>query len=111
MEFKNEVTLQGIVGNIHVQSYDNVKMARLSVATNETYTSKDGCAVIATTWHNVTAWENPTKPGNITALDTISKGDKVRVTGAIVNKKYIAPDGSERTTTEIKAKTLGHVND
>lgn len=109
MEFINEVIIQGIVGNIRVDTFNGVKMARLSLATNRAYTSKDGSAVIDTTWHNVVAWENPDKPDTITCLDAISKGDKIHVTGYIHNTKYTGSDDIDRTFTEIKATTLAHV--
>ena len=111
MEFINEITLQGIIGNIRTDSYNGVKMARIGVATNTVYTSKDGVAVIDTQWHNVVAWENPDKPDGITGLDTFQKGDKVRITGSIKYVRYTGTDGAERTSTEIKAKTLAYVKD
>jgi len=110
MEYINEATLQGIVGNIRVDTFNGVKMARLSLATNRAYTSKDGQIIIDTTWHNVVAWENPDKPDAFTSLDAISKGDKIRVTGYIHNTKYTGSDGVDRTFTEIKATTLTYVN-
>lgn len=109
MEFINEVTLQGIVGNIRVNTYNGVKMARLSLVTNRAHTAMDGSAVIDTTWHNVVAWENPDKPDTITDLNAVSKGDKIHVTGYIHNNKYTGTDGVDRTVTEIKATTLAHV--
>lgn len=109
MEFINEVILQGIVGNIRVDTFNGVKMARLSLVTNRAYTAKDGSLVIDTTWHNVVAWENPEKPDAITYLDAVSKGDKIRVTGYIHNNRYTGTDGVDRTVTEIKATTLAHV--
>ena len=109
MEFINEVILQGIVGNIRVDTFNGVKMARLSLATNRAYTSKDGMAVVDTTWHNVVARENPDKPDAISNLNAISKGDKIHVTGYIHNNKYTGTDGLDRTVTEIKATTLAYV--
>lgn len=108
MKFINEVTLQGIVGNIRVDTFNGVMMARIGLATNRTYTSKDGTAVIDTTWHNVIAWDNPDKPDAITPLNAISKGDMIHVTGYIHNTKYTGTDGIERTVTEIKATTLAY---
>ena len=109
MEFINEVTLQGIVGNIRVNTFNGVKMARLSLLTNRAYASKDGTMVVDTTWHNVIAWDNPDKPDAITDLNAVSKGDKIHVTGYIHNSKYTDMDGIDRTVTEIKATTLAHV--
>lgn len=127
MEYINEITIQGIVGNIHVQTFETcMKMARFSVATNKAYPAKGRAIfpvfntlagtvvsatdpVIETTWHNVIAWENPDKPGDITDLSAIRKGDKVKITGSIRQRKYTAADGSQRYSTEILAKTLLHV--
>lgn len=109
MEFINEVTLQGIIGNIHVDTFNGVKMARMSLATNTAYTSKDGTMVVDTQWHNVVAWEDPDKADGIAGVDVLRKGDKIRITGTIKYNRYTDADGVDRTTTEIKATTLAHV--
>lgn len=109
MDFINEATIQGIIGNVHTNTYDGVTMARIGVATNNAYTSKDGTIVVDTQWHNVVAWENPNKTDGIHGLDLLQKGDKVRITGSIHYVKYTGIDGVERTATEIKATTLAHV--
>lgn len=78
-----------------------------SVATNYAYKSKDGGIIIETTWHNVVAWEGD----SIHGLDKLKKGSSVHVCGRLRNRKYLAPDGSERTTCDILAGSLKIVQD
>lgn len=102
MEQLNKVELVGIVGNVRIQTYDKTRMARMSVATNICYKSRDGQAVISTDWHNVIAWEGR----NISCLDRIEKGSKVRVLGRIRYQNYVGVDGVERTSVEILANSV-----
>ncbi len=55
------------------------------------------------TWHYVTAWE-----GNkgIPPFDIIEKGFPIYVSGRLRTQKYIAGDGSEKTSYDIIANTI-----
>jgi single-strand DNA-binding protein len=55
---KNKVQLIGNLGNNpEVKTLDGgKKMARFSVATNETYKNTKGEKVVETQWHNLVAW-------------------------------------------------------
>ena len=55
---KNKVQLIGNLGNApEVKTLDGgKKMARFSMATNETYRDRTGRKETETTWHNVIAW-------------------------------------------------------
>jgi single-stranded DNA-binding protein len=59
------------------------------------------------TWHNVTAWE-----GNkgIPSLEIIAKGFPLYVTGRLRIQKYIAGDGTDKTSYDIIANTIEQVN-
>ena len=102
MEQLNKVEIRGILGTIRLQNVGGSSFASMSVATNYAYKSKDGCAVIETTWHTVRAWEGR----NICDLSTLQKGDSVHVIGRIREQRYMASGGTERTFFEIIANQL-----
>ena len=99
----NKVELQGRIGSVKVSNISGKDLARLSVATNYIYRSKDGDMVIETTWHNVTAWENGK---TITGLQNLQKGDFVHVTGRLRTVRYTDSENIERVTSEIAAASL-----
>lgn len=102
MEQLNKVQLRGYIGSIRVQTVGCSKVARFTVATNYAYRGQDGCAVIETTWHNVTAWEG----NSIHDLDSLKKGDAIDVIGRLKNQRYTSADGTERSSVEILASSL-----
>lgn len=102
MEQLNKVEIRGIIGSVYVKDFGNTKVANISVATNHAYKSQDGSLVIETTWHSVVAWEGEI----IQNLDQLKKGLLVHICGRLRNRKYLASDGSERTTCDILARSL-----
>ena len=102
MEQLNRIEIRGIVGSVRVQNVGNTKVANISVATDYGYTTKDGSAVIETTWHYVTAWEGR----DIQNLDQLKKGSFVHVLGRLQNRKYTAVDGTERIVYDIVASKI-----
>ena len=107
MEQLNKVEIRGIVGSVFVKDFGNTKIANFSVATEYAFKSRDGSAVIETTWHHVVAWEGE----RIAPLDRLEKGAAVHVRGRLRNRKYVASDGTERTVCDIIADTLELVAD
>lgn len=107
MEHLNKIEIQGIIGSVRVQNVADTKVANISVATNYVYKSKDGGIIIETTWHNVVAWEGD----SIHCLEQLKKGSSVYVCGRLRNRKYLAPDGSERSFCDILAGPLKIVKD
>ena len=103
MEQLNKIEIRGNVGNINILKVGSTRVAHFSVATNFAYKDRNGEPVIETTWHYVTAWE-----GNkgIPPLDDIEKGFPVYVCGRLRTQKYIAGDGSEKTSYDIIANTM-----
>ena len=102
MEMLNQVELRGILGVLRVMPVGDTRCATMSVATDYCYKDAEGCAVIETTWHLVTAWEGK-------ACDDLSifqKGDKVHVIGRLRNRKYVDATGNERTQMDIIANKL-----
>lgn len=102
MEQLNRIEIRGIIGSVRVQNVGNAKVANISIATDYCYTSRDGGAVIETTWHYVTAWEGK----DIAALDQLKKGSFVHVIGRLRNRKYTTPDGTERIAYDIVASKV-----
>jgi len=104
MNIKNHVQLVGrLSANPEVKILDNgSKLARFAVAINESFTNKKGEKVTNTQWHTITAWGSL---ANI-AERILYKGTQVTIDGKLVNRTYLAKDGSKRTSTEIVANEL-----
>ena len=99
----NKIELQGCIGSVRTQSYNDKNVARISVATNYIYRDKEGTPVIETTWHNVSAWENGR---GIKGLDTLRKGDNVHIKGRVHMVRYTDAEGQERTSYEVVATSV-----
>ncbi|MGZ3863679.1 MAG: single-stranded DNA-binding protein [Bacteroidia bacterium] len=101
---RNKVTLIGNLGNApEVKTFEgDKKMARVSLATSETYKNKKGERVTDTTWHTVVAW-GPLV--NILEKYT-QKGSEIAVEGKLVNRNYTDKEGIKRYTTEIHMSDL-----
>ncbi len=101
---KNKVQLVGNLGsNPEVKTTDSgKKLAKISIATNETYRNAKGEKVVETQWHNVVAWG---KTADI-AEKYLSKGLEIMIEGKLVNKQYTDKDGVKRYSTEVQASEL-----
>lgn len=99
---KNKVTLIGNLGsNPEIRDFDNNKLAKFSLATNEVYKDKDGKKVENTEWHSIIAW------GGLATIaqNYLQKGKQVAVEGKICYKEY-EKDGQKHYYTEIKAHDI-----
>ncbi len=101
---KNKVQLIGNLGNNpEIRTIDGgKKMARFSVATNETYRSAKGEKVTETQWHNLIAWG---KVAEI-AEQFLNKGSEVAIEGKLVNRNYTDKEGIKRYVTEIQVNEI-----
>ena len=101
---KNKVQLIGNLGNApEVKNTENgKKLARFSMATNETYRGRTGEKITETTWHNVVAWG---KVADI-AEKFLTRGKEVAIEGKLVNRSYTDKDGIKRHVTEIQVNEL-----
>ncbi|PTM05606.1 MAG: single-stranded DNA-binding protein [Bacteroidetes bacterium] len=101
---KNRVTLIGHVGQSpEVKSFDaKGKLARFSLATNESYKNSKGEKIDETQWHNVVAWS---KLAEIVEAH-VEKGSYLVLEGKIVNRSYETKEGEKRYVTEIVANEL-----
>ena len=69
---------------------------------NYAYRSKDGAAVIETTWHNVVCFEGKA----VCPLQEIVKGDTLHVLGRLRRVRYLAESGEERFVVEVLASLV-----
>jgi single-strand DNA-binding protein len=73
------------------------KLAKFSIATNETYKNNKGEKVTDTQWHNVVAW------GKTADLieNYVPKGKEIGVEGKLTSRSYEDKDGIKRYVTEV----------
>lgn len=95
---RNSVRLIGHLGGApEVKTIDNGnKMARVSIATNETYTDKKGEKQQETTWHNLVAWGKTAE----LAEQLLNKGSEVAVEGRLSSRSY-EKEGEKKYITEV----------
>lgn len=104
MNVRNKVTLIGNLGSEpEIKTFEgNKKMARVSIATNETYKNKDGERMTETTWHTLVAWGSL-----VTILEKLThKGSKVAIEGKLVNNSYFDKEGIKRYSSEVQLNNL-----
>ncbi|MCW3071257.1 MAG: single-stranded DNA-binding protein [Bacteroidetes bacterium] len=101
---RNKVQLIGNLGmNPEVKTLDGgKKLAKMSIATNETYKNSKGEKVTETQWHNLIAW------GKTAAIveKYLVKGSEVAVEGKLINRNYTDKEGVKRYITEIQVNDL-----
>ncbi len=96
---RNKVQLIGNLGSnpevVNLQK--GQKLAKFSLATNETYYNNAGEKVSDTQWHNLVAW------GKIAdkVEKYLQKGTEIDVEGKLVNRNYEDKNGIKRYVTEI----------
>ena len=73
------------------------KLAKFSLATNETYKDAKGEKITKTAWHNLTAWG---KTADIAEM-FLDKGKEIAVKGKLTYNSYEDKEGTKRYTTEI----------
>lgn len=96
---KNRVQLIGNLGkDPECKELDGGrKVAKFSIATNDSYKDKEGNKVEETQWHNVVAWG---KTAEI-AEKYLTKGKEVAVEGKLTSRSYDDKDGNKRYITEV----------
>lgn len=106
MSSLNKVILIGRIGRDPEMKHtpSGQPVANLSVATDESYTSKDGQKVEKTEWHKIVVWGKQAEfCGNY-----LSKGRLAYIEGKLETRKWTDKDGAEKYTTEIRAdRVLG----
>lgn len=101
---KNKVQLIGNLGNApEVKNLDGgKKIARFSIATNESYRNQKGEKVNETQWHNIVAWGRVAE----IAEKYLQKGSEVAVEGKLVSRSYNDKDGNKKYITEVQVNEI-----
>jgi len=98
-KLKNKVQLIGNVGQepVITNLENNKKVARLSMATNETYKNAKGEKVQSTDWHTIVAW------GKIAEIieKYVTKGKEIIVEGKLTSRSYEDKEGIKRFVSEV----------
>jgi len=96
---KNSVRLIGNIGNEpEIKTFDSKKkMAKLSLATNETYKNEKGERVTDTQWHTLIAWGSTAT----TIEKYVKKGQEIAIEGKLTHRQYTDKDGTKRYVTEV----------
>jgi single-strand DNA-binding protein len=100
----NKVSLVGHLGNNpEMRTFDNGnKMAKIRLATNESYRDADGKKVDNTQWHNLVAFGTKAD----FAEKYLAKGKNIMVDGRLVNRNYEDKDGKKHFITEIQINEI-----
>ena len=77
-------------------------VVNVSLATNETYTNRDGERVEKTEWHRLVLWRSLAE----IAGKYLQKGSTVYVEGPIRTRSWEDSEGRERFTTEIEVREM-----
>ena len=101
---RNKVQLIGNLGNNpEIITLDSgKKLAKFSIATNESYKNAQGEKVTDTQWHNVVAWN---KTAEIIEK-YLEKGNEVAIEGKLTSRSYETAEGEKRYITEVVCNEL-----
>ncbi len=101
---RNKVQLIGNLGNdpeiITLES--GKKLAKFSLATNESYKDASGEKQTKTDWHNLVAWG---KTADIIEK-YITKGKEIAIEGKLSTRGYETKEGENRYVTEVIVNEL-----
>ncbi|MEP6674844.1 MAG: single-stranded DNA-binding protein [Ferruginibacter sp.] len=101
---KNKVQLIGHLGNAPelINTESGKKLAKFSIATNESYRNAAGEKITETQWHHVIAW------GKVAGIAEkyLKKGTEVAIEGKLVNRNYLDKEGTKKYVTEVQVSEL-----
>jgi single-strand DNA-binding protein len=101
---KNKVQLIGHLGlHPEIRVFESgTKIARMRMATNESYKNSDGERITETMWHQLVAW------GHLAdiAEKYLQKGSELMIEGKLTNRQYTDKEGITRYVTEIQVSEL-----
>lgn len=100
----NKVILIGRLGQDPKLAYTpgGVAVASMSLATDESYTDREGNKVDKAEWHRVVAFGKPAE----FCSNYLSKGRLILVEGSLQTRKWQDKAGNDRYTTEVKAQRV-----
>ena len=101
---RNKVQLIGNLGQdpeiINLES--GKKLARFTLATNESYKNAKGEKITDTQWHQIVAWG---KTADVIEKYVV-KGKEVAIDGKLTTRTWEDKDGMKRYTTEVVCNEL-----
>ncbi|MFT6699344.1 MAG: single-strand DNA-binding protein [Porticoccaceae bacterium] len=101
---RNKVQLIGRLGQDPeiVTFKDGNKMAKFSMATDDSYKDKTGNKVERAYWHNIVV-----TGGLVNVVENyVNKGQEIAIEGKLTNRSYDTKEGEKRYITEILANEL-----
>lgn len=101
---KNKVQLIGRLGqDPEIVNFSNGnKIAKFSLATDDSYKDKSGNRVERAYWHNVIV-----RGGLVNVVENyISKGKEIAIEGKLTNRSYEDKNGNQRYITEVICNEL-----
>ena len=103
-KLRNKVQLIGNLGNNpEVKLFDGgKKLAKFSIATNESYKNAQGELITDTQWHNLIVWG---KTADVVEK-YLKKGNEVAIEGKLINRNYTDKQGVKRYVTEIQVSEI-----
>ena len=101
---RNKVQLIGNLGNApEIITLDSgKKLAKFSIATNDSYKNAQGEKITDTQWHNLVAWN---KTAEIVEK-YLEKGKAVAIEGKLTSRSYEDKDGTKKYITEVVVNEL-----
>jgi single-strand DNA-binding protein len=101
---RNKVTLIGNLGmDPEVKETEGGhKLAKVSIATSESYKNAKGEKVTETMWHNLIAWGKTAE----FMSKYLQKGSEVVVEGKLINRNYTDKTGVKKYVTEVQVNDL-----
>lgn len=101
---RNKVQLIGRLGqDPEVVTFpDGNKIAKFSMATDDSYKNKEGQKVERTYWHNIVV-----RGGLVKVVEEyVNKGREIAIEGKLTNRSWEDKDGNKRYVTEIQCNEL-----
>ena len=101
---RNKVQLIGNLGNNpEITTLESgKKIAKFSIATNESYKNAQGEKVTDTQWHNVVGWN---KTAEIIER-YLEEGSEVAIEGKLTSRSYETKEGEKKYITEVVANEV-----
>ena len=101
---KNKVQLIGNLGHKpEIRTTDaGKKLARFSIATDDSYRNAKGEKVTETIWHNLIAWG---KVAEI-AEKYLDKGSEIAIEGKLINRSYNDKEGNKKYFSEVQVNEM-----
>jgi single-strand DNA-binding protein len=103
-KLRNKVQLIGHVGNDpEIKTFEgDRKVAKLTIATNDSYKNDKGEKIEETQWHNLVAWG---KTAEIIEKYVV-KGKEIAIEGKLTHRSYDDKNGEKKYFTEVVINEL-----